>query len=82
MWAYHTYINTSLKYTACAAYQQSLGQEDLLEKDMATHSCIFAWRVPWTEEPGRLQSIVLQRVGHDLATKSPPPPHRKVMSTK
>ena len=49
----------------CAAYQQSLGQEDLLEKDMATHSCILAWRIPWTEEPGRLQSIGLQRVGHD-----------------
>ena len=36
---------------------------------MATHSSILAWRVPWTEEPGRLQSVVLQRVGHDLATE-------------
>ena len=43
----------------------SLGQEDLLEKGMATHSSILAWRIPWTEEPGRLQSMGLQRVGHD-----------------
>ena len=44
---------------------QSLGQEDPLEEGMATHSSILAWRTPWTEEPGRLQSIGLQRVGHD-----------------
>ena len=44
---------------------RSLGWEDPLEKEMATHSSILAWRVPWTEEPGRLQSIGLQRVGHD-----------------
>ena len=44
---------------------RSLGQEDLLEKEMATHSSIFAWRIPWTEEPGRLPSTGLQRVGHD-----------------
>ena len=44
---------------------QALGQEDTLEKEMATHSSILAWRVPWTEEPGRLQSMGLQRVGHD-----------------
>ena len=44
---------------------QSLGQEDPLEKEMATHSSTLAWKVPWTEEPGRLQSIGLQRVGHD-----------------
>ena len=43
----------------------SLGWEDLLEKEMATHSSIFAWRIPWTEEPRRLQSMRLQRVGHD-----------------
>ena len=43
---------------------QSLGQEDSLEKVMATHSSILAWRTPWTEEPGGLQSIALQRVGH------------------
>ena len=42
-----------------------LGREDLLEKEMATHSSILAWRIPWTEEPGRLQSTRLQRVGHD-----------------
>ena len=48
---------------------QSLGQEDPLEKEMATHSSIFAWRIPWTEEPGRLQSMGLHRVGHNLATK-------------
>ena len=39
---------------------------------MATHSSIRAWRIPWTEEPGGLQSTGLQRVGHDLTTKSPP----------
>ena len=44
---------------------QSLGWEDLLEKDMATHSSILAWKTPGTEEPGGLQSIVLQRVRHD-----------------
>ena len=44
---------------------RSLGQEDPLEKEMATPSSILAWRIPWTEEPGRLQSIGLQRVGHD-----------------
>jgi len=44
---------------------QSLGGEDSLEEGMATHSSIFAWRIPWTEEPGRLQSMGLQRVGHD-----------------
>ena len=44
---------------------QSLGWEDPLEKGMATHSSILAWRIPWTEEPGVLQSIVLQRVRHN-----------------
>ena len=44
---------------------QSLGQEDPLEKKMATHSSILAWKIPWTEEPGRLQSMGSQRVGHD-----------------
>ena len=44
---------------------QSLGQEDLLEEGMATHSSILAWRISWTEKPGRLQSIGLQRVGHN-----------------
>ena len=44
---------------------QTLGGGDLLEKGMATHSSIFAWKIPWTEEPGRLQSMGSQRVGHD-----------------
>ena len=43
----------------------SLGWEDLLEKEMATHSSILAWRIPWTEDPDRLQSMGLQRVGHN-----------------
>ena len=47
---------------------QSLGQEDLLEKEMATHASILAWKIPWTEEPGRLQSMGKQRVGHNWAT--------------
>ena len=44
---------------------QSLGQEDPLEKGMATHSSILAWEIPWTEEPGGLRSMGLQTVGHD-----------------
>ena len=44
---------------------QSLGWEDPLEKEMATHSSTLAWKVPWTEEPGRLQSMGSQRVGQD-----------------
>ena len=44
---------------------QSLGREDPLEEEMATHSCILAWETPWTEEPGGLQSLGLQRVGHN-----------------
>ena len=44
---------------------QSLGQEDPLEKEMATHSSILAWRIPWTEEPGRLQSMGLGTVRHN-----------------
>ena len=47
----------------------SLGQEDPLEKGMATRSSILAWRIPWPEEPGRLQSMGSQRVGHDWATE-------------
>ena len=43
----------------------SLGWEDPLEESMATHSSILAWRIPWTEEPGGLQSMGSQRVGHD-----------------
>ena len=48
---------------------RSLSREDPLEKEMATHSSILAWETPWTEESGRLQSIGLQRVGHNLVTK-------------
>ena len=44
---------------------RSLGREDALEKEVATHSSILAWRIPWTEEPGGLQSMGLQRVRHD-----------------
>ena len=44
---------------------RSLGWEDPLEKEMATHSSILAWKIPWMEKPGRLQSMELQRVGHD-----------------
>ena len=44
---------------------RSLDWEDPLEKEMATHSSTLAWRIPWTEEPGGLQSMGLQRVGHD-----------------
>ena len=44
---------------------QSLGQEDSLEKEMATHSSTLAWKIPWMEKPGRLQSMGSQRVGHD-----------------
>jgi len=51
-----------------------LGWKDPLEKEMATHSSIFAWRIPWTEEPGRLLSIGSQRVRHNLATIPPLPP--------
>ena len=47
----------------------SLGQEDPLEEGMATHSSILAWKIPWTEEPDWLQSMQLQRVGHDWVTK-------------
>ena len=51
--------------TILETWVQSLTQEDLLEKDMATHSSTVAWKIPWTEEPGRLQSMGLQRIGHD-----------------
>ena len=55
--------------SAFIAHVQSLGQEDLMENEMATHSSIPDWEIPWTEEPGRLQSMGSERVGHDLATK-------------
>ena len=52
-----------VKESACNA--RDLGQEDLLEKGMATHSSILAWRIPWTEEPGAPQFMGSQRVRHD-----------------
>ena len=47
----------------------SLGWDDSLEEEMATHSSILAWEIPWTEEPGRLPSMGLERVRHDLVTQ-------------
>ena len=66
----HTHTQTSqvtlaVKNPPSSAGVRSLGQEDPLEKEMATQSSIFARRIPWTEEPRGLQSILLQRVGHD-----------------
>ena len=51
--------------TMWETWVQSLGREDPLEKAMATHSSILAWRIPWTDEPGSLQSMGSQRVGHN-----------------
>ena len=51
---------------------RSMGGEDPLKDSMATHSSILAWRIPWTEEPGGLQSMGSQRVGHDRTTKHTP----------
>ena len=48
---------------------RSLGQEDHLEEEMATHSSMLAWKIPWTEELGKLQSVGSQRVGHNLVTE-------------
>ena len=48
---------------------QSLSREDPLEKETATHSSILAWKIPWKEEPGGLQSMESQRIGHNLAAK-------------
>ena len=49
----------------CETWVQALGRDDPLEKEMATHFSILAWRIPWTEEPGGFQSIGSQRVRHD-----------------
>ena len=54
--------------TTRETWVQSLGREDFLEKEMATHSSILAWKIPWTEKPGRLQSMGSQRVRHDGET--------------
>ena len=48
---------------------RSLGWKDLLEEEMTTHSSVLTWRIPWTEEPGRLQSMESRRAGHDLASE-------------
>ena len=53
--------------TMWETWVRSLGREDSLEKEMAIHFSTIAWKIPWTEEPGRLQSMGLQRVGHDWA---------------
>ena len=60
-------MTQTVKYlpTMQEAQVQSLGREDLLEKEIATHFNILAWKIPWTEEPGRLQSMGSQRVGHN-----------------
>ena len=52
-------------FTIRETWVRSLGQEDPLEKEMAIHSNTTAWKIPWTEEPGRLQSMGSQRIGHD-----------------
>ena len=64
---------TVVKKSACQCRRrkrQFLGWEDPLEKEMATHSSILAWKIPWTEEPGRLQSTGSHRVGHDFTFTS------------
>ena len=65
-----TFFSSGGKASACNAGDLGsiLGQEDPLEKEMATHSSILAWRIPWIEEPGRLQSMGSQKVGHDWVT--------------
>ena len=59
---------------------RSMGWEDPLEESMATHSSILAWRIPWTEEPGGLQSMGLQRVRHNSATKHSTAQHSFISS--
>ena len=54
---------------SAGTWVRSVGQEDPLEEGMATHSSILSWEIPWTEETGRLHSMGLQRVRHDLSTK-------------
>ena len=67
MFVWHSLVAQMVKHLPAMweTWVQSLGQEDPLEKEMATHSSTFAWKIPWTEEPGRLQSMGLQRVGLD-----------------
>ena len=73
-WSGASLVAQMLKNFACnvgwETQVQSLGWEDPLEKGIETHSSILAWRIPWTEEPGGLQSMGLQRVGHDWVTNT------------
>ena len=66
-WMLHgiTYFLETITSVIWKTRVPTLGQEDPMEKGMATHSSILAWRIPWTKEPGGLQSLGLQRVGHD-----------------
>ena len=64
-WLRHSCLLPTMRKT----WIQSLGQEDLLEKEMATHCSILAWKIPWTKESGGLQFMGLQRVGHNLVTE-------------
>ena len=68
---FHSLVTQTIKNLPAIQKTQvlSLGQEDPLEKGMATHSSILAWRIPWTEETGGLQSMGLQGVGYNLMTK-------------
>ena len=59
---------------------QSLGREDPLEEEMATHSSILAWKTPWTEENDGLQSMGSQSIGHNLATKHPHTPDTYILN--
>ena len=72
IWEYCDYLLVAQMVKHLSTMQEtwvrSLGREDPLEKEMAIHSSTTAWKIPWTEEPGRLQSTGLQRVGHDWAT--------------
>ena len=77
LWNLEQFLSTTYKHASLVAqtikhlpamwetWVWSVGQEDPLEKEMATHSSTLAWKIPWTEEPGRLQSMWLQRVGHE-----------------
>ena len=65
MWASLTAQTVKNLFAMQETQARSLDQEDPLKENMATHSSILAWRIPWTEEPGRLQALGLQRVGSD-----------------
>ena len=64
-----SYLFFKIRLQMQETWVRSLSREDPLEKETATHSSILAWEIPWTEEPGGLQSMGLQRVGHDWVTK-------------